>query len=142
MAARRRFLDDFQHIDERRRAHHEDPRKGADQIGDDVDRRRPRARHTTLDDAIDLHGAVMRPFSLPFRRVRCCNQLAAGRIDQRRCAQALSDRGLEHQLDTRRIGSWDLHLIGEKAGDFVREGSPSLFRARRGCDSLSNREAS
>jgi hypothetical protein len=50
---------------------------------------------------VDLHGAVMRPFSLPFRRVRRCNQLAAGRIDQRRCAQPLSDRGVENQLDAR-----------------------------------------
>jgi hypothetical protein len=35
----------------------------------------------------------MRPFSLPFQRVRRYNQLAAGRIDQCRCAQPLSDRG-------------------------------------------------
>jgi hypothetical protein len=52
---------------------------------------------------VDLHGAVVGPFSLPFRRVRRCNQFAAGRIDQRRCAQRLSDRGVEHQLDARSV---------------------------------------
>src|SRR3984957_19743555 len=52
-------------------------------------------RSKDLLRVVDLHGAVMRPFSPPFRRVRRGNQLAAGRIDQRRCAQPLCDRGVE-----------------------------------------------
>ena len=73
---------------------------------------------------VDLHGAVMRPFSLPFRRVRRCDQLAAGRIDQRRRAQPLRDRGVEHQLDARSDPS---RGVG-RAGSFSAEHDRSDVR--------------
>jgi hypothetical protein len=52
-------------------------------------------RSKDLLRVVDLQGAVMRPFSLPFRRVRRRNQFVAGRIDQRRSAQPLRDRGVD-----------------------------------------------